>query len=537
MRAATISQLRQVRLGPETWGWIAVGFLLLGCAAYLFATGMAFVTRQWSDPEYSHGWLIPVVTLFILWNRREAILATAGSGGAWFGTIITAAALVMLILSDMAFVQRGPYLAFILLLTGLGIAAVGWRAMRYAWIPLLFLLFAFPLPGSVYVPLSTGLQFISSKLGAAILNSLGVSVFLDGNIIDLGIYKLQVAEACSGLRYLFPLASFGFLCAWLYNAPLWARALVLVATIPITIVTNSARIALTGLFVEHGSIELAEGFMHLFEGWVIFIIALFILFALMWLLGWLTGRARRFADLLDFDRLAGGPVLPRPPAGRPALAVSLPLVACTGLMIATVLAHGPLTAREQTIPARPGLVTFPLRFADWQGQPHVVTEQNVLRALGATDYLLADYVHAGSGEPPVNLWVAYYDEQLGNAAIHSPKDCLPGGGWEYVSLASVPSPVTTAAGQPFEINRGVIAQGLEQMVIYYWLDIRGRQITNDATLKIYNLWDSYSMGRSDGALVRVMTPVRNGEPVEAADTRIQDFIKNMYPALEPHVGA
>jgi exosortase D (VPLPA-CTERM-specific) len=532
--AAPATRERDVTFDRETLGWLVAGLVVLGSIAFLFADGLVFVARQWSDPEYSHGWLIPAVTLFVLWSRREAILAERGNG-AWLGVLLVVLALTFFMLSQMALVLRGPFLALIPLLVGLGFAMLGRRAMRHALMPLLFLVFAFPLPGSLAVPLSTTLQLISSKLGAGILNLVGVSVFLDGNIIDLGVYQLQVAEACSGLRYLFPLASFGFLCAWLYKAPLWARGLVLLATVPITILTNSARIAMTGLFIEYGSIELAEGFMHLFEGWVIFLVALAILFLLMWAIARLTGEARGIVDLLDFDRLAGR-AAPAGGAAVPPRRVPAPFVACAGLLLATVLASGPLTERQQSIPERPGLVTFPLVLGTWQGQPIPVTNQSVLRALGADDHLLADYRRAGA-EAPVNLWVAYYDHQLGDAAIHSPKDCLPGGGWEYVSIETIPAPIGTADGRPFQINRGVIAKGLEQMVIYYWLDMRGRQLTNDTSLKIYNLWDSFARGRSDGALVRLLSPVAPGETTAAADARLRDFLSRAYPLLEPHVGA
>jgi exosortase D (VPLPA-CTERM-specific) len=522
------------RLGRESIAWLVAIALAAICLALLFGNGLGFVARQWGDPEYSHGWLIPVVTLVVLWSRRRAILTTRPDGS-WLGCGLVAIGLVGLLLGEMAFVQRAGFVMLPVVLAGLGLAALGFRAMRFAWLPLLFLYFALPLPGSIYVPLSTSLQFVSSELGAGMLRLLGVSVYLDGNIIDLGTYQLQVAEACSGLRYLFPLASFGFLCAWLFNAPFWARAIVLLSTVPITVLTNSARIAMTGLFVEHGSIELAEGFMHLFEGWVIFIVALLVLFALMWLLARVLGNNRHVLDLLDFDRLTAEPDAAGARATTPRR-VPAPFAASLGLILAAVAAHGPLTDRVQLIPQRPGLVTFPLRIEGWRGLPIPIGDQQVLEQLGADDYLLADFARDGA-PAPVNLWVAYYDHQLGTAAIHSPKDCLPGGGWEYVSLESLDAPVTAADGRSFSLNRGLIAKGREQMVIYYWVEIRGRKLTNDTALKIYNLWDSFRMRRSDGALVRLMSPVAPGEDVTAADRRLQDFLVRSYPILEAHVGA
>jgi exosortase D (VPLPA-CTERM-specific) len=532
MRATVpMSPARGLTFDRDVLLWIATGLVLLGAGVFLFGSGLIFVGKQWTDPEQSHGWLIPAVTAFILWCRSGPILAERGPGS-WLGPAIVAGALVVFFLAEMAWVKRGPFLTLIPVLIGLGYAALGPRSMRRAILPLVILLFAFPLPGSLQVPLSTTLQLISSKIGAWMLEAVGIGVYLDGNVIDLGIGQLQVAEACSGLRYILPLASFGFLCAWLYRAPLWAKGLVMVSIVPITIVTNSARIALTGVFMDQGWDALAEGTLHLLEGWLIFIVALLCLFALMWLLSWASGRGRRFADLLDFDRLNG------PPAAAATQAaprqVPLPLVACAGLLLAAAVAHPAVTQREQQLPARPGLVTFPLRLEGWSGRPLALDNAEELRGLGADDWFLADY-DLGDGLP-VNLWVAYYNEQLNDRGIHSPKDCLPGGGWEYASFGAVDGPLAGADGRPLRMNRGVIVKGQDQMVVYYWLELRGRTMTNDTTMKLVNLYDSFVLGRSDGALVRVLTPVLPGEAVEDADARVRDLIRLAHPALVPHVG-
>ena len=142
------------------------------------------------------------------------------------------------------------------------------------WPAVLYLFFMLPLPQVLYLPLSLKLQTISSELGVALISLFGVPVFLEGNVIDLGSYQLQVAEACSGLRYLFPLMSFGFLFAVLYRGPTWHKLVLFFSTIPITILMNSVRIAIVGMLVSFFGTEQAEGFLHFFEGWVIFIVCI-----------------------------------------------------------------------------------------------------------------------------------------------------------------------------------------------------------------------------------------------------------------------
>lgn len=509
--------------------WVAVLVVIGLLIAILYDKPLYVLTGFFNEPEFSHGYLIPLVTLFFLWHRRHAILAERDAGS-WWGVALGIVAAALFITGSLSSISRFLGVSFVLVLLAVGYVALGSRAMRRAWMPILFLLAALPLPGLVFVMLSTKLQLISSHLGAWMLDAVGVPVFLAGNIIDLGVYKLQVAEACSGLRYLFPLTAFAFLCAWLMRAPLWMRGLVLLSAVPLTIVFNSARIAMTGILIQHGNVALAEGFMHLFEGWVVFLLALLVLFAEMWVLCRLAGSRVGPFDVLDFDRIAGPPAMPTPaPPARP----GVPLIVMTGLLALTVAADAAWQDRAQHLPPRPGLATFPLVLGDWLGKParlDAETEQ----VLGATDYLLADYAD-GSGKD-VNLWIAYYDNQVDRAAIHSPKECLPGAGWEYVEITTVDSPNDPAVAEPFALNRGVIAKGNERMLIYYWNEMRGRQLTNDLTLKLYNLYDSIVLGRSDGALVRLITPLAEGETAADGDARLAPFFRLMHPHLAPHVG-
>jgi len=125
--------------------------------------------------------------------------------------------------------------------------------MRKIWIPLLFLGFMIPLPSFLYNNLSAYLQLISSQLGVAFIRLFGVSVYLEGNVIDLGTYQLQVVEACNGLRYLFPLMSLAFLSAYFFKGAMWKRAIIFLSSIPITVLMNSVRIGITGMISKAGS--------------------------------------------------------------------------------------------------------------------------------------------------------------------------------------------------------------------------------------------------------------------------------------------
>jgi len=508
--------------------WVLAGGLLAALLVLVYAENLRFLLGYFQQPEYSHGYLIPLITGFFLWHRRKSILQERAAGS-WWGVAIAVIALLVFSAGIMAFMVRLAALSFVFLLLGIGFASLGTRAMRRVTVPILFLLTAMPLPGIVFVLLSNDLQLISSQIGGWVIARFDIPVFTDGNIIDLGVYKLQVAEACSGLRYLMPLLAFAVLCAWLMRAPWWMRGLMIVSAVPLTIILNSLRIAVIGLFVHFGNIHLAEGFLHLFEGWVVFVIALTILFGEMWLLCRLRGERIAFLDVLDFERINGPSACPTAvqPSSPP-----LTLWVVVALLGGMALIQQVLQDRSQYLPPRPGLAALPLVYDGWRGSVGSV-DLATTRQLDAADHLLADFQNE-SGEL-VNLWIAYYDEQIRDTAIHSPKECLPGGGWEYADLTTIPVPLPDAAVD-FKINRAVITKDGKEMLMYYWLDMRGRKLTNELVMKVVNLYDSIVYRRSDGALIRLITAVGAGESMADAESRMQNLLARLYPHLEPHVG-
>jgi len=511
----------------------AVAVLVAGYA--LFARSLEVVVTSFAQPEFSHGYIVPLISGWILWQRRWPIWSRRGEG-AWTGWAMVAAGAGLAVLCHAANLLTPPYVAALLVLVGLAAAALGWGAARLVIVPVAFLAFAYPLPDNLYIELSTTLQRLSSEIGAGLLTAAGVPVLLDGNIIDLGVMRLQVAEACSGLRYLLPLLTFGVLCAFLYRAPLWAKLAVIAATAPLAILLNGLRIALTGLLVQAGSPGLAEGFLHVFEGWVIFLLALAALFALMFALARLSGRSGTFVDMLDFDRIAGGAPPATAPAGTaPAAAVvaARPLSASVATLVVAALVLVPLAARPAVVPERPGLLDYPLAFDGWRGAPRFLDGETAA-VLGADDYLLADFGAPGGGA--VNLWVAYYDSLLDGSHHHSPTTCLPGAGWEYVALGPHRAGIVDLAGEPLTVNRGVVVKADRRIVMYFWMELRGRSVRSLQKVKFHNLWDSLVTGRSDGALVRIYTPLRPTETAADGDARLHAFLTRAYPHLDAHVG-
>ena len=498
---------------------------MAAAVAVVFRDGLAEMVGWWAEPEYSHGYLIPFIALYVLAVRipqlRERLPAPS-----WWGVAFLALALLMFLFGELSAIYVIVQYAFIFTVWALAVTLLGRRGAVVIWSALVFLLFMVPLPRFIQFNLSNELQLISSQLGAGIVRLFGIPVYLEGNVIDLGSYKLQVVEACSGLRYLFPLMSFGLLCAVLFKAPVWQRALVFLSSLPITIVMNSVRIAVTGVLVNRFGTGAAEGFLHYFEGWVIFSACLVLMFLEMWALARLSKRS--LDDVFDPEIPDWRAITALRPDFRPAG----PLVAAFILLCAAMAASVGIGQRVEEVPKRLPLNSFPLVIGDWTGTEETLSSV-VLEELKLTDYVIANY-RRPTDDVPAELYVAYYDSQRKGASVHSPKACLPGGGWVIENYSQV---TLAGVGQndALPVNRAVISMGSNRVLVYYWFMQRGRLLTNEYLVKWFIFWDSMTQNRTDGSLVRVITPVPDPSQLEAADRRLTEFLKVAEPRLYYYV--
>ncbi len=494
---------------------------ILGCIASMLAAiayrGSLFelVGRWTTQEEYSHGFLVPLVTAWLLWMRREALLASIAQP-AWTGPVLILLAMFMHVIGQLSAIFILSPLAFIVTLLGIILATGGFPLLRVAFVPVIFLIFAIPLPHFIDVSLSLELQLVSSRLGVAFIRFFQIPVYLEGNIIDLGTYKLQVVEACSGLRYLFPLFSLSFLAAYLFQAPIWQRALVLFSSIPVTITMNGFRIGMVGVTVDRWGPRMAEGVLHFLEGWIIFVASALLLALEVNLLGRISGR--RFFECFGFatEAVRGSAHAKLEPADL------RQLYACLILIGATMLVGSLTSNRSEIIPERSRFVTFPAKIGDWQGNAFLL-EPQVEHFLALDDYLLSDY--SNSDGKIVNLYAAYYASQRTGKMPHSPLDCIPGDGWSITNFER------TSVDDDRPVNRAIIERNGSKQLVYYWYEERGKRITIEYWSKWYLLYDAITKNRSDGALVRLTTAIRPGELEQDADARLRQFILNLGPTL------
>jgi len=252
--------------------------LLAVLIGWLYFPVLVSLSQQWwSDSNFSHGFLVPFFSFFVVWQHRSALALVPREPSVW-GLPVVVLALCTLLLGTLGAEVFLARTSLLLLIAGIVLFFLGWKMLKAVAFPLAFLLLMVPIPAIIFNQITFPLQIFASKLAAWALPLFGVPVLREGNVINLPAMPLEVAEACSGIRSLLSLATLTIIYGYLMESRMLIRVLLALASIPIAVAANGFRIIGTGLLVQYWDPEKAEGFFHAFSGWLIFVSSLFMLF-------------------------------------------------------------------------------------------------------------------------------------------------------------------------------------------------------------------------------------------------------------------
>jgi exosortase len=291
------------------WRALAISIAIL----FAYATVLTKLSRDWwYDENYSHGLLIPFIIGYILWLQRDRFTPNASKSSVLWGAIAITFALFALwagVAGAELYTQR---MSLLLLLVGTVVYFWGWTILRLAFVPVVLLFLAIPIPAILFNRIAFPLQLFASRCAVWSMSVLGIPVLRQGNVIELkplnsiNTKKLEVVEACSGIRSLMTLLTLAVVFAyfthprsdddtgsggplgWFKSYGFWRSTILVVSAVPIAIVTNAFRVSGTGVLAHYYGTEVADGFFHSFSGWAIYIVA----FILLFLVGWLLDRFR-----------------------------------------------------------------------------------------------------------------------------------------------------------------------------------------------------------------------------------------------------
>jgi exosortase len=268
------------------WDWLAWCIVLVCLLGFLYASILLGLMAQWwSDPDYGHGFFVPLFSAYILWRQRSRILSTESCPNN-FGLLVTIGSICLLFLGSLGaelFVSR---ISLLFLCAGLILFLAGWKALRAIAFPLAFLSFMIPLPAIIYNEIAFPLQLLASRLASTWLELVRVPVLRDGNVLVMSNYSLEVVEACSGIRSLVSLVALAVAYGYLAERRKWVRLALAVVMVPSAILTNAIRIAIAGVSAHRFGPLAAAGFLHEFSGWLLFVTALGLLFVAHAILRW-----------------------------------------------------------------------------------------------------------------------------------------------------------------------------------------------------------------------------------------------------------
>jgi exosortase len=274
--------------------WCAI---LSGLIVLLYASVLRnLVVQWWTDPDYSYGFFIPLFSGYILWRERERWTKTEIKPSN-FGFVLQLGAVGLFLIGSLGAELFTTRFSLLVLLAGMILFLAGWQMLRTVSFPLGYLMWSIPIPVIIYNQITFPLQLIASRLATAWLELVHVPVLRDGNILVMSNYSLEVVEACSGIRSLMTLMALAFAYGYLVSPLRWVRYVLAVFMVPIAIVTNGTRIVGAGILAHRFGSAAAEGFLHEFSGWAIFLVALVLMFSSYWILWSIGERRKRSANV------------------------------------------------------------------------------------------------------------------------------------------------------------------------------------------------------------------------------------------------
>jgi exosortase D (VPLPA-CTERM-specific) len=500
---------------------IAALFVLFVVAYWIPLKGIVAV--WWTNQDYQYGFLIPLISAYLLWDKQATVRKLHARSSWIILPVLVFFVLLSLygILGSSGNISRPaiPILVILFVAFCFGIH-VAWKLIP----PLGFLVFMVPLPEILERTLGVYLKAVSAKLGAEIIRAFGITVHLSGNVIDLGITeKLEVVDACSGLRYILPLLALGVLFAYLFEKIRWKQVFLVLSTIPIAVVTNGIRIGITGILAVHYGSEVATGFYeHRFTGWVLFMVA----FGLLLILG-------RFLRLFPPNpsaemREKGSEIGPEPTTQdshkgiNKAFCVSVFLLMMVGLLTWSTKALPPVQIKG-------GINSFPVEFAGWTGKSEAI-DPLMIRKSGAEEAFSASYGNNRYGD--VSLYLGYRASAFleNENFFHSPTVCLPAGGWKPRDISRHEIHNVTQF-QELTVTRMIIETMGMRHLVYFWFQTKTKATYNKDINRFHLSLHAIQRDNTYDLFIRPITPLLPNETVQEAENRMDQFVRDMMDAL------
>ena len=515
-----------------------------GIVIAYFSVITGLVKHWWNDENYSHGLIIPFIAGYIVWQELDRPRSPKLAPEFSTGLIIVISGLMLLLIGTLGSELFAQRVSLIVVLAGTAVYFFGRRVLFSLSVPFALLLLAVPIPQIIFNKISFPLQLVATRVTTAGLVFFGIPAEQSGNVIHLvtasgSRVALEVVEACSGIRSLVTLITLGLIFAYftrgrrsvvgqkydeiLKSPDLWRTVLLMLSMVPVALVTNATRVMLTGIATYYSGQGVLESWWHDAFGWLSFVVAFLLLIVANWALSKIPFLKVSGTELSENEiaSLSGN----RRVFGDWKIAPLLITLLAAGSISYWLENRTPAPIERLSVAQFPSRVSRAVRMG-----PDARFDSETERVLGASDYIMRNYI-----EPPrkFNLYIGFYDAQRTGATYHSPLNCLPGTGWVMSDGSNVE--IISSQGRSFTANQYVVQQGNNRQIMIYWYQGRGRTNTSEYSDKLFTVIDSIRTGRTDGSIVRVLTPVYSDTTDSEAREAARRFAGSVYEALPPFI--
>lgn len=472
--------------------------------------------QQWDSGDNSYAYAIIPIFFYLCWDIRDQFKFVEFSWS-WFGIPLVIFSALLVFIGFRGSFQSIAFVGIWLCLIAILVTLYGTRA-RHIFFPIMMLAFIVPLPPVINTLLTFKLKMLASTISVKMFRLIGLSVFQEGNIIDLGIEKLQVVDACSGLRYFMSLIVISLMIGYLFNKGWWRRLFLVLLVIPLSSLVNGLRIFLMGMLINNGLKQYTEGAYHDLTGVLVFLFAGAMLVVCALILKRI-GPASSDKKITDHG-------CERNNLLKPLLFTS---IFCLTFITASWTLHSdPHQFRPEN---RKPLSSFPMQIDAWVGEKHILAE-DVMESLHADDYISATFINRETGNTLYFL-IPYYLKQTARYSTHSPQTCLLGAGWSMDDTRE--RTITAEGGMQIPLKTIHLTKDSTKMFANYFFFQRGRTSNSIWENKLFLMWDSITKNRSDGALVRVEIILTPNQSDEEAMQLVDQFINRIWPLLPEYI--
>lgn len=484
--------------------------LLLTLFSITYMNVMVSLVRTWIDrPSYSHGFLIPFISLYIVYCSRHKLRQLTIRPNLWGGTVLTVIACLMLLVGKVGGIVILQRISILLAIPGILLMNLGNDYLRKLMFPLVYLVFMVPVLDVFFVRLHWPSQILTAKLATGILNYFNITAIRDTQFLHLPNVSIEVARACSGVHYLISILALAIPLAYLTQKHFWQKALLIILGILIVIPINSIRVALIGTYLHNGG-EILHGPNHILHGLFVFQVGFVLLLLFAYILNKLPSRYAQLASE-DKDNFITDKFLNTRHFNRSwFITVLILLSTCAYLLF-----YEPVPVKID-----PLYLKLPDSIGNWSVEATSSKQKHF--SIDEVDTEIMRSYKDPSGRQ-LNVYIGYFESQRQDKELVNYRM-----DWLYEDAQDIEIPHFENS---INIKKTILGNGEKRSIALYWYNLNGRIVADNIFVKIFTAIDGLTKSQTNGAIIMVSTDLDTDDDIDNILRYEKEFVRELLTAL------